>query len=153
MPVQFVSCFQSRNSIQDGSARGGTIQLTGPFGHPQEGRLGLWRGQSSWYICGQPRWTNPWHFGPNLAPVGCLRTSGASKTFLEPSKKLVLIPKGPFWPQRALFGAPEVFRRHPEAKFGPKFQRLVHLGWPHKYQVLWLLQGPIPPCWAPQKGL
>ena len=60
--------------------------------------------------------------------------------------------KGPFWPQGALLRAPKVLGRPQEAKFGLKCQRLVHLGGPHQYQVLWPLKRPLRPSRGPQKG-
>ena len=57
-----------------------------------------------------------------------------------------------FSPREPFLGASEVLGRPPGAKFGPKYQQLVHLGRPHKYQVLWPLQKPLWPSWGPQKG-
>ena len=60
--------------------------------------------------------------------------------------------RGSFWPQGALLRAPKVLGRPQEAKFGLKCQRLVHLGGPHQYQVLWPLKRPLRPSRGPQKG-
>ena len=58
---------------------------------------------------------------------------------------LVLAPGGPL-------EGPKVLGRPQEAKFGLKCQRLVHLGGPHQYQVLWPLKRPLRPSRGPQKG-
>ena len=131
---------------------GGHYSAYRPFWGAQEGRIGPWRSQSTWYLCGQPRWTNRWNFGPNLASGCRLKTSGAPKRALWGQNGPFGIKTSFFEGSRNVLEAPEVLRQPTGAKFGPKCQGLVHLGWPHIYQELWPLQRPIRPSWGPQKG-
>ena len=63
------------------------------FWGPQECLRGLLRGQSTWYGCDPPSWTNHWQFGPNQAPWGLPGTSRALQVPPRPPKDLL----GPLW--------------------------------------------------------
>ena len=59
--------------------------------------------------------------------------------------------KGPFWPRKALLGAPEGLGVLWWACFWPNCHCLVQLGVPHPYHVLGPLQRPLLNSWGPQK--
>ena len=95
MPLQFVSCFQSPYRIQDGSAKGGTIQLIGPFGGPsrvvkvpEEARV-------------------PDIYAVNLG--GLTAKIGAKFGFWVPSEDLWGPKKGSLGPKRALWDQNKLF--------------------------------------------
>ena len=81
-----------------GATKRGFMGQSGPFWGPQECCRGLLRGRSTWYGCSPSSWTNQWHLGPNWAPRGCPRTSGALKRAYQGQN-------GPFWgPQECRSG-------------------------------------------------
>ena len=111
LPLQFVLCFQSPYSIQDGSTQEGTIQLSGPFGGLRKVlSIGLWRGQSTLYLCGLPRWAKRWHLGAVRGPLG-------------PPNIVLWGRNGPFLVLQECCRGPEVLRRAREAKRAGLFQR------------------------------
>ena len=120
---------------------GGHYSAYGPFWWPQDGRIGLWRGQSTWYLCGPPMSTNRWHLSLNLA-------MGGSEDLRGPQKGPSGAETATFVVFRNVVDAPEVLRRPWE----PKCLWLVQLCEPHKYKVLWPLQRLIRPSCGPPNG-
>ena len=86
---------------------------------------------------------------PKTPPTGMKHNYESFGATLGPFGYLIL---GPFWPKKALLGAPEVLRQPRGARFGPNCHWLVQLGRPHQYNVLGPLKGPLQHSWGPQKG-
>ena len=104
MPLQFVSCFQSPYSTQDGPAHGGTIQLTGPFGGPRRGVL-VYKGARvlNIYVVHPGGltagiWARIWPLGAVQGSSGPQKGPSGAKT-------------GPFRGSKNIVEAPEVFGR------------------------------------------
>ena len=74
-------------------------------------------------------------------------------TFIILEKIFVVTVWDPTWSYKTEGNGQTVLGRPREAKVGLKCQRLVHLGGPHQYQVLWPLKRPLRPSRGPQKGL